>query len=252
MHWSKCDFMFTVCMVVAGCFIVLPFGLEATPMHPQTVRLRFIDSATGYAVQPDVVAAKPHKARGAEIGLSKAPPNQPDRALLALENGRHRITVSPPGYKPMTGDFEMTENNPYHLDIYLDPLVEPREVQQDYVAALHRPDETVFVGLVVDDDSGAPLENVLVRTEPGVRKTRSDARGHFQIYVPVKTFSFQKRQARLRISFSTNSASKLKSAGISNSGPKATGFTALASNQAQARRPWTKGNCVGEVSIRCT
>jgi hypothetical protein len=153
----------------------------------QSVRIRFIDSATGYAVQPDSVGAKPYQQGSEETRLSAEQVGRLGRAVLALENGRHHLTASAPGYKPMTGEFEMTTNNPYHIDFYLDPFVEPREVQPDYVASLHRPEETVFVGFVVDDDSGAPLEKVLVHSEPSAAEARTDARGFFQIHVPVQT-----------------------------------------------------------------
>ncbi len=166
--------------------------LVAAPSPPSatsSLLIRFIDSATGQAVQPDVVTTKPQDARRAELAVRAARSVQPGRAQLALAPGRHNITISSPGYQPMTGEFEMSVNNPYRLDFHLDPISEPREVQPDYLASLHRAEETVFVGFVVDDESGAPLESVLIRTEPSGRETRTDSRGCFQIYVPVQTLA---------------------------------------------------------------
>ena len=189
MNISKVNFWITLC--VTGSIWLQPTRLPAQGPSAQkrTVHIRFIDSATGYAVQPDQVVARPHKAGREKSFLTSAQVRAPGHAALALENGRHSITVSSPDHQPISGEFEMTADNAYNLDFYLDPLLEPREVQAGYLASLHRAEETVFVGFVVDDDSGAPLENVSVRAEPSGRQAQTDARGYFQIYVPVQTLA---------------------------------------------------------------
>lgn len=149
------------------------------------VSVRFVDSATGYAVQPEQVRATRRDA-GTERRWSGAD-LAGGRGALALEEGRHTLTVISPAHKPMVADFEMSSGNPYRIEFHLDPLIEPREVQPEYVASLHREEATVFVGFVVDDDSGLPLAGVLVRTEPSGAEARTDERGYFQIYVPVQT-----------------------------------------------------------------
>jgi hypothetical protein len=65
--------------------------------------------------------------------------------------------------------------------------VPPLEIQPEAIAKLHQINQTVFLGFVVDEESGQPLTNALVRTEPSGNETRTDARGYFQIYVPVQT-----------------------------------------------------------------
>ena len=89
----------------------------------------------------------------------------------------------------MSGEFEVLPGNPYQLQFQLDPVVAPREIQPEYVTTLQRVNETIFVGYVADDESGEPLADTLVRTEPSGREARTDAWGYFQIYVPVQTLA---------------------------------------------------------------
>ena len=170
---------------VLGFIIVQAFPALAD----NSVKIRFVDSATGYAVRPQTVESKPALLGHSELRLDAGCVSTNGLAGLNLESGKHTITVDAVGYQPMSGAFEMSANNPYTIVFQLDPLVQPREIQPDYVSTLHRPDETVFVGYVVDDDSGQPLANAVVRTEPSGRETRTDERGYFQIYVPVQTLA---------------------------------------------------------------
>ena len=155
----------------------------------QSVGIRFVDSATGYAVKPEFVEAtalegdlEPRRVR--RNGVKRG-----GHTTLTLDQGQHTIKVVAPGYQPMSGEFVVLPENPYNIVFQLDPVEQPRELQPETVTALHRVNETVFVGFVVDEDSGEPLVNAVVRTEPSGNETRTDARGYFQIYVPVQSLS---------------------------------------------------------------
>jgi hypothetical protein len=87
----------------------------------------------------------------------------------------------------MSGEFVVLPENPYNIVFQLDPIAPPLEIQLEAIAKLHQINQTVFLGFVVDEESGQPLTNVLVRTEPSGHEARTDARGYFQIYVPVQT-----------------------------------------------------------------
>jgi hypothetical protein len=67
---------------------------------------------------------------------------------------------------------------------------------------LHRVNETVFVGYVVDEESGEPIPGALVRSEPSGRQARADGRGYFQIYVPVQTRA-QAQSSPAQLAFSS-------------------------------------------------
>lgn len=185
----KLHYWLTLCMMGSLAGPCLPLLARDLSEDTQPVRIRFIDSATGYAVQPDSVAATPRDANRLGQRLRGGQIERTGRASLALEPGRHTFTVAAPAHHPMAGEFTVLPGQPYNLEFHLDPLMTPREVQPEFLATLHRVEETVFVGFVVDDESGVPLEDVSVHTGPSDRATRTDARGYFQIHVPVQTLA---------------------------------------------------------------
>ncbi|HEX5221542.1 MAG TPA: putative Ig domain-containing protein [Verrucomicrobiae bacterium] len=187
-----------VLAVLTGFLFSLSVAFSA---EKSSVRIRLVDSATGYAVQPTTIEAKSRAGNKGAQRLNSASFHAGGDAVMSLEQGSHMVTVDAPGYLRMSGAFEMSPNNPYTIVFQLDPLVPPREIQPDYVSKLHRVEETVFVGYVVDDDSGQPLANAVVRTEPSERETRTDERGYFQIYVPVQTLA-EATQSPASLSFS--------------------------------------------------
>ncbi len=155
----------------------------------QPVRIRFVDSATGYAVTPKSVETTSAAGDDESQRSSRNGVKRDGHTTLTLNQGQHTIKVTAPGYQPMSGEFVVSSENPYNIVFQLDPIEPPRELQPETVAALHRVNETVFVGFVVDEVSGEPLVNAVVRSEPSGNDTRTDARGYFQIYVPVQTLS---------------------------------------------------------------
>lgn len=154
----------------------------------QSVRLRFIDSATGHAVKPTTVEATPPEGKPTRRVRRNGVTSE-GRTTLDLQTGVHTIRVTAPGYQAMTGEFTVRPDNPYQLVFQLDPIAPPQEIEPATIATLHRVNETVFVGFVVAEESGQPLANAVVKTEPSGRETRTDARGYFQIYVPVQTLA---------------------------------------------------------------
>jgi hypothetical protein len=151
-----------------------------------TIPIRFVDSATGYAIQPEVSVSS-HNANGRERRVAASQVDAGGFAALRLERGRHTITASAPNYRPMSGELEVDGSEAYRIVFVLDPVVEPRELRADYIASLHRPDATVFVGFVIDEDSGKPVSEARVSSQPGGVETRTDERGYFQLHVPVPT-----------------------------------------------------------------
>lgn len=168
--------------------ISLTLNLQAKIVEEnQSVRIRFVDSATGYAVKPDFVEATPDAGDQKSLRVRRNGVKRDGQTTLTLEQGQHTIKVTAPGYQPMVGEFVVLPENPYNIVFQLDPIAPPLEIQQEAVAKLHQVNQTVFLGFVVDEESSQPLTNVLVRTEPSGNETRTDARGYFQIYVPVQT-----------------------------------------------------------------
>jgi len=169
------------------------------PVRAAEVPIRFRDSATGFAVQPDQVEVR-WLAPGLTRSWTRSQLRPNGRENLALEPGRHRLTVVASGYRVMSGDLEAGDS-PYRLEFNLDPVEVPREIQPDSLTALRRVNETVFVGYVAGDEDGRPLADVIVRAEPSGNEARTDARGFFQIYVPVQSRA-EAATSPARLSFS--------------------------------------------------
>jgi hypothetical protein len=175
----------TLALVCCGLTLCLT-GLSAPAASPQyPLSIRLVDSATGYAIQPESVTAHPHQPRAADHRLGAGQVGRNGRAALALESGRHTFTVVAPGYQPMSGDFQMSEQNVYTVCFVLDPLQPPPELQPDSVASLRRPDATLVQGFVADEDSGQPLSGVRVLASPSGGGTYTDGRGFFRFYLPA-------------------------------------------------------------------
>ena len=196
---------FPTCAVFlsASCLLICIARGQDFSASPETqpVRIRFVDSATGYAVQPTTVETRPALPGQIERRVNRSAIATDGRAALTMEPGQHTITAVATCYQPLSGTFAMTTDNPYNIVFQLDPLSPPTEIQPDYLTTLHRVDETLFVGYVVDDESGTPLANALVRAEPSGNETRTDDRGYFQIYVPVQTLA-EATQSPAALSFS--------------------------------------------------
>ena len=148
----------------------------------QLVQVQFVDSETGYAIQPDFRTSKDAQERpipGDAIGRS-------GRGVFSFERGARWINASSPSHRPLAGTLVVDESVS-SIRILLDPIVPPPELNPESITAFHRADATIIVGFVVDDDSGVPMQNVAVISQPSGVKTKSNSRGFFQLAVPLQS-----------------------------------------------------------------
>ena len=189
-HFVFCRSMISIlALLVLSSTLSLQAKIADENHSVQSVRIRFVDSATGYAAKPKSVETTPATGDLESRRVRRNGVKRGGHTTLTLDQGPHTIQVVAPGYQPMSGEFVVLPDNPYNIVFQLDPIEPPRELQSETVAALHRLNETVFVGFLVDEDSGEPLADAFVRAKPSGNETRTDARGYFQIYVPVQTLS---------------------------------------------------------------
>ena len=85
----------------------------------------------------------------------------------------------------MSGPLQVRETNSHPILFLLDPLELPRELQREDILARQRDGATLVQGFIVDEDAGTPLRGVRVSSAPGGVESSSDARGFYQLYVPV-------------------------------------------------------------------
>jgi Putative Ig domain/Stage II sporulation protein len=156
----------------------------AAAPQPSPVVIRFLDSATGYALQPDVTM-RPERAGAPEKSFGPGQVAASGHGAFALEAGRHTLTAAAPGYQPLSAPLVMPTSGAYQIQVLLDPIELPRELRHEDIAARQREGATLIQGFIVDDDSGEPLRGVRVASTPSGVETVSDARGFYEIYVPV-------------------------------------------------------------------
>ncbi|MEO7300186.1 MAG: SpoIID/LytB domain-containing protein [Verrucomicrobiota bacterium] len=157
-------------------------GFSVTYAQDKPLRVQFVDSETGYAIQPEFRVTK----NGRDRVISKAEISKAGRAAVSLERGSHWIEASSPNHRPLSGAL-VADGSVESIRILLDPIIPPPELNPDHITPLHRDDATIIVGFIVDEDSGEPLENVLVSSHPSGVKAKSNARGFFQLAVPVQS-----------------------------------------------------------------
>ena len=153
--------------------------------------IRFLDSATGYAVQPDEVIIRETNRRAlvSRSAVAAALKQQKGWLNLALPLGTYEFEVRATGYAASRATFVLDERAPQRIDFHLDPLITPPEVAPSRLRALHQADATLVVGFVVDDETGQPLGGAEVRDTGGQAHTRTNARGFFEIRLSVPRYA---------------------------------------------------------------
>ena len=151
---------------------------DASPSVP----VRVIDRATGFDV--DGVKLVSEEAGGERLRIESA--GQGKRWFRGRA-GRHEAGVSAAGYRPLSGlvDIGGAESRPVVFRV--EPVVPPPELDPARIASLWRPEATVFLGFVGDEESGTALGGVRVFSLPSGVETRTDGRGFFQLPVPLQS-----------------------------------------------------------------
>ncbi|MBA4146497.1 MAG: hypothetical protein H0X66_00155 [Verrucomicrobia bacterium] len=144
-----------------------------------------MDSATGYAIQPEHISIRSHGFDAGEKLPQTLHSDNGGRASVQLERGRYTIAVSSPNHEPMSVEFEANQNRSSRMQFMLDPIQKPLELQVEQIEALHRVGETLIQGFIVDDHTGEPLPNVRVISSASRTAAVTDARGFFRFHVPV-------------------------------------------------------------------
>jgi hypothetical protein len=150
-------------------------------------RIRFLDSTTGYAVQPDevLILETDRRTLVSRSAVAAALRQQKGQLSLPLPPGAYEFKVRAKGYVASRATFVLDEHAPQRIDFHLDPLVAPPELASGRLQALHRAEATLVVGFVVDDETGQPLTGVDVRDVSGQARACTNARGFFELRLAV-------------------------------------------------------------------
>lgn len=170
----------TLILTLGMCSILA----QHSPLQP--VHLRFMDSSTGYALQPQAlviydlgenrIAAAPEPGRVTPEG----------NASLSLPPGNYMLEAGAAGYGSIFARLAVGEETPAQIRLFLDPLDPPAELEPARIRSLLRADATLVCGFVVDDLSGRPLEGVRVLSPLSSLPAASNGNGYFQLYLSAE------------------------------------------------------------------
>lgn len=171
-----------------GLGLVLAFALtcstQALRASSVLITIEFADSETGMAIQPDFVELADDAGRVAgRFGAAQVSPA--GRLTLGSAPGRGQLKAVSARHRPLHAPLVVEPGTAQRIRVLLDPLEPPAELRAERIRSRTRPEATLFLGFVVDDESGRPLANVRVSSLPSGSSTRSDARGYFELAVPL-------------------------------------------------------------------
>jgi len=148
---------------------------------------RFVDEQTGIAVVPGYISI--YQMEDAKVRYFFKKDSLPDNGTLSmlLPNGTYDITVNAKGYESMTANITIFNQNQIGgLGTWrLKPLTPVRELSVDYMRSVSKPDSMAFLGFVVDDSTGKPMQDVSVYTGDNVVITHTNEQGFYQLIFPL-------------------------------------------------------------------
>jgi len=175
-----------IVLSLLACAIILP-----TQAHTETgaeVLVRFTNASTGYSVLPTEISLR-HTKNGVSKTLTSRQLQSIGFTPLRLEEGVWEVHVQAAGFQPMNSRIAVVPNISSTIDFFLDPILTPEELKPDHIAQLHKNDATLVLGFIVDDQTGLPLKDVVVRSTADKHQVRADERGFYRIYLPLASNS---------------------------------------------------------------
>ncbi|UJS17064.1 MAG: carboxypeptidase regulatory-like domain-containing protein [Candidatus Jettenia sp.] len=181
----KKQYLFLICFF--AIFFYLPnsiaqeneFNLTMQDMGntKELLNMRFFDSAKGYAIQPDEVTIV-NNFQKQKVSVGKN-----GRAGLSPEHGTYDLLVKSKGYHVIQTKVT-ARDEPLRIEIFLDPVEPPQEMKPEFVKSLLSQNTAVIIGYVIDEDSGQPLPDVVVRSLDGDVIDLTNERGFFELLIP--------------------------------------------------------------------
>jgi hypothetical protein len=144
------------------------------------------DSSTGFAIAGSTIKWEKVDS-SAPVSLSSAnTANARDGVLhLRLTPGDYGIEISAPGYDPMRTHAGLIAGASYPLNIFLDPVSLPDELQDEKISAQLKDGFELVQGYVCDASTHLPILGVTVRLLESGATAVTDERGYFSLYAPT-------------------------------------------------------------------
>jgi Putative Ig domain/Stage II sporulation protein len=175
--------------MLSWSFVACDLNGQAVASQAMDLPVQFVDSMTGYAVQPDSVeVVSSGEPTNSNHRMQRSRFSKSGHGVVSLKQGQgsYQIQIHSPDYEAMSATVALDGGNT-KLRFLLDPIHPPEELKSERINELHRSGQTLLLGFIVDDETGEPLNGVRVVSTPSGKSTRSDARGFFEFYVPAQT-----------------------------------------------------------------
>lgn len=174
--WSK----FLIGCAFLGLIVVS--GLASK--ESRRLSLRFVDSATGQAVYPNV-AVIDIETQQTLFRLDAAGVARGGRAVISLEEGDYLISAAAGGYEPMSAKVVVNDDPLPPFEFHMEPLQRPRELESGFLRAMQRAGTHLVTGFIANEITGEAEPGVRVSVPAHNAETISDSRGFFLLPVPL-------------------------------------------------------------------
>ena len=96
------------------CLVLFMFQAALYPvaLEAQTLQVRFLDSATGCAIQPEAVTTRSHQPGAVERRVPAWQISKAGRSALPLGPGHHTVLAASPNYQPMSAEIDAKPTSP--------------------------------------------------------------------------------------------------------------------------------------------
>lgn len=162
-----------VLFVLSGVLVAQeaePVGEDvASTAEMGVLRMRFLDSTTGAAIQPNRIII--------DHSPQQYTPEPPGVVRVELPNGQHDIEIQAEDYLPLQAKVQVDGQETLVHDFELDPAQPTEETPLE-------PTEAIIHGNVTDALTGLPLEDARVTSADG-GTTRTDTGGYFEVRLSV-------------------------------------------------------------------
>ncbi len=159
-------------------FLLAVFLLIPHSFYAGTIRIGTFNSATNGEIESAHLLLT-HQETRTVLKLERAHFESP----LHVPDGTWQISAHAAGFHTLYTSLVSDANSSVSVDLFLDPVTQPSELQQASIDRQRRDDATLVVGFVADRESGLPLSGVHVLG--GTGKVTTDAKGYYSVYLPV-------------------------------------------------------------------
>jgi len=144
------------------------------------IELKILSSETGYTLVPDNI-------RIADIENHeqyKVFQKNADNSFSAnISSGTYTLSIFKEGYSSCETYFSINGKD-IKYDIYLDPLNKNPMLKSERIKTLLKNNSTLLLGHVVDDQTGEPLNSVIIKDSKSNITTLTNGNGYFEFYLP--------------------------------------------------------------------